>query len=321
MKRCFDFNLNAKRFFSLFIAFYIPWLILEIAISVQSGRLDAAAASGSVVLSLVLSLAMFLLIILFYVPILRKIVPAVSFNGQSFAFGGSIGKFFVINLLGVFLSIITLGIYGPWYITRIVRYLTGEVSYKQEALRFQGRGGKLFVILLVTLLVPILLLALFEVRLTGSTFGAPMRLNPFQSFMAHAFVWLIFLAFIAAYIYTVYRWYFTNLHYRDYSVHWDTTFWASMTMIWGQILLSVITLGVYFPAAYIRLYRYFCNRTRILREEEQINSLGFQGAAGRGFGLMWGQLLLTVITLGIYAPWAMAKVGKWYLANTYVEPS
>jgi hypothetical protein len=33
--------------------------------------------------------------------------------------------------------------------------------------------------------------------------------------------------------------------------------------------------------------------------------------------LKW--FLLTVITLGIYVPWAMSKVTNWFLNNTYME--
>jgi uncharacterized membrane protein YjgN (DUF898 family) len=39
---------------------------------------------------------------------------------------------------------------------------------------------------------------------------------------------------------------------------------------------------------------------------------------GRGFLLMWGQGLLSLITAGIYYPWAMARVGRWVASHTSV---
>lgn len=323
MKQEFDFNLDARRFFPLFIAFFIPWLILEVLIVAQSRRADKLFEETPVmaVVFLLLVVAMFLLIVLFYIPILRKLISAVSLDNEHFRFNGSIGKFFGLNLLGIFLTGITAGIYGPWYITRICRYLVGEISYKEERLEFTGKGGRLFVIILLTIVLPFIPLVIVQARLSQSFLSSAMTMNPFQSFMLAALLQLIFWSFFSAYLYAVYRWFFTHLRYRGHEASWDTRFWPSVAMIWIQFLLSAVTLGVYFPAAYIKVYRYFAERTKIDGETGQIGALGFQGQTGKGFGLMWGQGLLTIITVGIYTPWALSKVGKWFLSNTYYEPS
>lgn len=188
MKREFAFQLDAKKFLPLFLAFFIPWLILEVLTVVQNRRVEAMTVSTAGILALLLLIAaLILLTVLFYIPILRKLVPAVLFDNETFQFRGSIGKFFGLNLLGIF--------------------------------------------------------------------------------------------------------------------------------------LTVITLGIYLPAAYIKVYRYLVGHTEIQTEQKQEGRLGFRGRSGWGFGLLWGQILLTTVTLGVYAPWALAKVGKWFLSNTYVEPS
>jgi hypothetical protein len=321
MKQEFDFNLDAKRFFPLFIAFFVPWLILEVLIVFQSRRADTVFEETPfmAVVFLLLAAAMFLLIVLFYIPILRKLTSAISLENEPFHFNGSIGKFFGLNLLGIFLTGITAGIYGPWYITRISRYLVGEISYKEERLEFAGRGGRLFVIILLTIVLPLIPLVIVQARLSQPFLGSAMTMNPFQAFMLKALVQLIFWTFFSAYLYEVYRWFFTHLRYREYAASWDTRFWPSVVMIWIQILLCAVTLGIYIPVAYIKVYRYFAERTKI--DTENGGTFGFQGRTGKGFGLMWGQILLTIITVGIYAPWALAKVGKWFLSNTYYKPS
>ena len=323
MKQEFDFNLDARRFFPLFIVFFIPWLILEVLIVAQSRRADKLFEETPVmaVVFLLLVVAMFLLIVLFYIPILRKLISAASLDNEHFRFNGSIGKFFGLNLLGIFLTGITAGIYGPWYITRICRYLVGEILYKEERLEFTGKGGRLFVIILLTVVLPLIPLVIVQARLSQSFFGSAMTMNPFQSFMLAALIQLIFWSFFAAYLYAVYRWFFTHLRYSEHATSWDTRFWPSVAMIWIQFLLSAVTLGVYFPAAYIKVYRYFAERTKIDGENGQAGALGFQGQTGKGFGLMWGQGLLAIITVGIYTPWALSKVGKWFMSNTYYEPS
>jgi hypothetical protein len=322
VKREFDFRLDAKRFLPLFLAFFIPWLIIEVIIAVLSGRAETAnTPTTSVVALLPLVAALFLLTVLFYIPILRKLVPALYFDEAEFHFRGSIGKFFGLNLLGIFLTFITLGIYGPWYLTRITRYLVGEVSYKGQSLAFTGRGGRLALIVVLTVVVPMIPLMLVQLRQDPTVFRSLSAVNPFQAFMLQLLAQLIFWSFIAAYLYLIYRWFFTNLRYGNKYLTWTTRFWTSVSMIWVQMLLSVVTLGVYLPAACIKIYRYLVGHSEIHAEEKLEGRLGFRGQTGRGFGLLWAQMLLTAITLGIYAPWALVKVGKWFLANTYVEPS
>ena len=172
-----------------------------------------------------------------------------------------------------------------------------------------------------TIAIPMIPLVLVQTRLDPTISASPLAVNPFQAFMLQLLAQLIFWSFIAAYLYLIYRWLFTNLLYGDKSLSWNTYFWPSVSLIWVQMLLSVITLGIYLPAAYIKVYRYLAGRAEIRVERKAEAGFGFRGQTGRGFGLLWGQLLLSAITLGVYAPWALAKVGKYFLSNTYVEPS
>ena len=322
MKRGFDFQLDAKKLLPLFLAVFLPWLALEVLVTVLSGRAGATASSTTgIIVLLPLMAAAFLLTILLHIPILRKIVPALHFDAAAFHFRGSIGKFLGSNLLGIFLTCITLGIYGPWYLTRITRYLVGELTYKGQSLGFAGRGGGLLLIVALTLGVPMIPLILVRLRLDPTAFRSLSVVNPFQAFMLQLLAQLIFWSFFAAYLYLIYRWFFTNLRYGGKSLSWTTSFWPSVSMFWIQILLSILTLGVYLPAAYIRIYRYLVGHSEIRTEQKLQGRLGFRGQAGRGFGLLWAQMLLTAVTLGVYAPWALAKVGRWFLSNTYVEPS
>ena len=57
---------------------------------------------------------------------------------------GGIGEFtgiFVVNLL---LTIITIGIYRFWAITRWRRYFWSHMAFQEERFEYTGRGGKLF---------------------------------------------------------------------------------------------------------------------------------------------------------------------------------
>jgi uncharacterized membrane protein YjgN (DUF898 family) len=316
MKRSFDFNLEARKFFGLFIGFWIPYLIFQAISGSQNAQMHGGAPGREAALSIIAGIGMFLLVVLFQIPFMRRLVPATSFDGSPFDFKGSVGKYFGLNLLGAFLTVITAGIYYPWYMTRITRYLVGETSYQGAPFRFEGKGGRLFVIVLLSLVLPLGAVGAY-IGVLSMRWGdlSNAFYNP-ALILVFVLVGLILLGFLSAYVYLVYRWVFTNLRYQEHAVRWSTEFWGSMAFVWGQVLLSIITIGIYGPAAYVRVYRYFVNRTSVDKEEQRLGGLAFEGSVGKGFGLMWGQGLLSLITIGIYLPWAIARVGKWFLSNT-----
>jgi len=47
-------------------------------------------------------------------------------------------------------------------------------------------------------------------------------------------------------------------------------------------------------------------------------AMGYDGDQFSAFLFMWGQILLTVITLGLYYPWAFSKIAHRVLTQTYV---
>ena len=77
-----------------------------------------------------------------------------------------------------------------------------------------------------------------------------------------------------------------------------------------------MTVGVYWPAAALRLYKYFAERTVFERDGAELGRLSFEGGIGKGFGLFWGQSLLCIVTLGFYIPWGGAKMWRWTLENS-----
>ena len=40
-------------------------------------------------------------------------------------------------------------------------------------------------------------------------------------------------------------------------------------------------------------------RTVLTNDGVEVGRLGFEGGMGQGFGLLWGQILLSIVTLGI----------------------
>jgi uncharacterized membrane protein YjgN (DUF898 family) len=139
------------------------------------------------------------------------------------------------------------------------------------------------------------------------------------------FVFVVYFMALGVYMYHVYRWLYDNIRLDAYAVRWNARFWPTFGMFLGQALLTLVTLFVYYPVAYLRMYRYVA-KCIVVKEGEGPEApthatLEFDGPLGRGFLLMWGQGCLSLITAGIYYPWAMARVGRWVASHTSVVTS
>ncbi len=322
MVRKFDFSLQMRSFFPLFIGFYIPTAALY-AVQFVWGTRPAPVGHpfGSAGVSLACAAGVLILYFFFAIPFLRRLIPAVSLEGKPLSFRGSLWPFFGMNLLGLFLSVITLGIYAPWYVTKVARYLAAETSYDGRPWEFTGRPGRLFVILLLTLVLPIVVLTVLLAVLVVAVRGGVTPQAPAQMITQLVTFAVIFLI-MPAYTYEFYRWLFINLAVKGMRVRWQTRFWPSVGTILLQMFLTVITLSIYFPAAYVKLYAYFARRTSFDPPEQggSAYAIGFEGTPARGFGLIWGQTLLSIITVGIYLPWAGDRIGRWFASHTTVSP-
>jgi len=80
------------------------------------------------------------------------------------------------------------------------------------------------------------------------------------------------------------------------------------------LLLSMLTLGIYSPWAWVRLFRLRASHTRINDKPTT-----FTGTGGEFFVLCLVNGLLTIITLGIYWPWAACRISEWKARNTLVD--
>ena len=78
-------------------------------------------------------------------------------------------------------------------------------------------------------------------------------------------------------------------------------------------LLSMLTLGIYSPWAWVRLFKLRASHTLINGKE-----VSFTGTGSNLFIICLVNILLMIITLGIYSPWAICKISKWKARNTLV---
>lgn len=326
MKTRFELSLSGADWWKPFLPFWIVYIAYFI-VSQKADKAIEASAGGPWIPLAVTFLFLFILTAasaIFTIVMLRIALPKLKVGEASFSFRGSIGSFLGRVLLGLLLSILTLGIYLPWFIRGMASYLASETRFRGEEPRFLGKPGKLLLINILTLFLPVTLIVVLVVlafgpgaMTGGAASGAAGAGASTASMLSMLVTFAIVLLVCAPYMYFVYRWYI-DFSCDGARLCWKTDFWPSCLLILGQVLLTVVTLGIYWPAAFLKLYRYFAERTVVEREGVELGRLGFD-SQGRGFGLLWGQALLCIVTLGFYIPWAYSKVLAWLCEGTSYE--
>ncbi len=186
--------------------------------------------------------------------------------------------------------------------------------YRDQPFAFKGTGVNLFCIMTFVLLIPyIFLLGIFYFTLyvamssgsAGFAIIAPLCL------VAILLLYSLYCAF-------VYRW-MIDFSYGNSRIVLKVSIPVTMLFMFIQIVLSVLTAGLFIPIAGVMIYRYIVGNMRLVSEAGEESALGYQGRIGYDCLYVYGQALLTVITVGIYTPWLISKVGRRLVSNTYLE--
>ena len=305
MKKYFDFTLTGKMLLPIWLIFYIVLLVPYVLyFKILTGQTQSGNPNPMIFL-LFLGIMIIAFIIWFY--IVKISIENVKFNNSQINFNGKFSTFLGKVLLGLLLSIVTLSIYMAWFIRDITRFVVNNSSIDDTKFEFKGKGGTLFLILLLSVLAPTILLTL----IMGKHLIA---MN--QNFLYTLIYQGVAMIILIPYFYLIYKW-MINIKYKDYHIQWQTNFFESCGKILVEVLLIMITLGIYMPLAYLKLFKYFSERT-IAQKDNSTLQFGYELDSKNDFLFLWGQMLLTIITLGIYYPWAYSKIGKRVLSKTYV---
>lgn len=197
--------------------------------------------------------------------------------------GRWVDVFLNLLLIGI-LSTITLGLYAPWGYARWKRMVVSNTYFDNRPLQFDGSGGQAFVEFLIIGALSLITLGLYAIL--GF---AGVRLLRWET--AHTI------------LPTGQR-----LEYRGGAI--DLFFENFML-----VLLSSLTLGIYFFWGYTRLRRHIITNTALDGEPLQFTGTGVQYLV---VALL--NAVLTAITLGFYAILGFAAVRqlRWDTDSTRV---
>lgn len=315
----FKSELNGGELFKKIIVFLIAVIVSYIAfIAVYIMTIESVSIIG-----VISTIALYLLLLASAIALgyqfIANLIPAVSLGEKKFEFNGTLGDYMIIHLKGLFLSIVTLGIYGPWYQRNITSYLADSVSHDGKNLAFNGTGGKLLKYTFLGLFLPGVIIAIIVtpmfIKLDSGMDEISMVLLAIGAF----FIYFVGIFATSAIYYTLFYKWLVDFNFGDEEISLDINLGRAIGYMLGQFGLALITWGLYMFAAEVTIFRYFTNRVKLTDPKTgAVRRMRFNGDTGTGFGLIFVQFLLTTLTVGIYGPWAYANIYNWFISNVEI---
>ncbi|MCR4316486.1 MAG: YjgN family protein [Planctomycetes bacterium] len=211
-----------------------------------------------------------------------------------FSFSGSGGGLFAELIVGWLLTIVTFGIYLPWFMCKLNNWVCSNLVLKSREgkairVRFDGSGGELFGTFIVGALLTCVTFGIYY-------FWFSMKLTKFFTDNTHA--------------------------ETDDGEEYDLKFTGTGAEFFGRMILGTIlcavTLYIYFPWFICDLTKFYYEHLAIEKEGEAYASFEFDGTGGELFVTYLVGALLTMVTFGLYAPWFHCKMMEYFLGNTAV---
>jgi len=218
MRSYFNFTLKGIQFLPVWIGFFFFFLI---PVQLMLGALNeliaivvpADGASKDFFLYLIIVLLTSFIFIFF---IAKLVIGSIEYNGIKIKCDYNILKYLGVVVSGLFLSIITFGIYIPWFIRNIIRFIVDGTSYNSNSFSFKGEGGRLFVIMTQTIFGSFLILGiiLFSILDTRIDIMSPNFILIYE---------VVVITILVSILYLTFNW-MVNIQYKELMIRLDTGF-------------------------------------------------------------------------------------------------
>ena len=242
----------------------------------------------------------------------RATAGGVSLSGERADIDYPPRRYATLCVKGILLSTVTLGVYAPWFIRDLMRYFAEGTSLRLQPMEFRGSASFLFSYAVLLGVAPAFVIcSVMPAVLLRARLGAE------GMYVLAGVLWLVLLALLCVYRAVALKWYM-HLAWGHRRIVSQVCGWRGGRFLLGQALLTVVTLGLYYPMALLRVWRYYADRLVLGREEIE-GRFGFLVRPWSNYRFVLGQLLLSVVTLGLYYPWAYVRVASLLIGRTYVE--
>lgn len=313
MKIFFNVNLKGKDWWK-------PVLLFAYSYAIFVGFDSLGSFIPVLKLSFALSSMSFLLYFIILIPIFYTILFKIfcthtSLKDKNVSFTGSKSELLKKYVKGTLLSIITLGIYWPWFYKNVVQYFMRHTFYEDKNATFNAKPKKLLLYYVLFVILPLILFIAALVAIILVVGEENLNVVFPTTIVTFIFVFFLMMFFMAF----TYKWLldfsFNNKNYTS-----SIKIIPTSLFILGQLFLVIITLGIYTPFANLKIYRYLLSKIQDT-EKPELACFGYDGGIARTGWFCWGQILLAIITVGIYTPWASAKIISKVLNQVWVDAS
>lgn len=205
-------------------------------------------------------------------------------------FTGTGGELFVAYLVGMLLTIITFGIYTPWFICKMIKFFSENTQAvapdgTRYRLGFDGTGGELFVTYLI-----------------GAILSA-----------------ITFYIYVPWFLCKLVKWANSNTRILENeqpvgSMDFEGTGGELFVTYLVGVLLTMLTAGIYMPWFSVKMTKFFAEGTRVTYQGRMFQGQ-FHGTGGELFVIMLLHGFLTAITFYIYLPWFLVKQWEFDINN------
>lgn len=310
MNEQFSANLEGSALFKKIIAFLLAYVVCLISAMYMAAEYVMTGYFISILLAMVSGLFL-------EFKVMEYVINSVALGDKRFSFMGSFGTFVGMVVKGSLLSCITFGIYFPWFLRNIIAFFTDNTEFPEKNISFESTGGKLLKYMFLSFIIPLIILIV--ILALAFNMGNPEALGETSNMVGFMVVYMAGVVVIASLmLFFLYRWYI-NFIFGNETVKFAATFGETVLFFVVQYILTFITLGIYAFAFEVKLIKFLTEKTEVVDMTTGTERFPvFSGGIGEGFLLFLGQGLLSLITLGIYAPWAIAKVGNWVINNIEV---
>jgi uncharacterized membrane protein YjgN (DUF898 family) len=210
-----------------------------------------------------------------------------SYRGLRFSFDARYGEALKLYLLHGFLTGITLGLYFPAFLRHQKAFVARHLRFGNLRCEFDAGVAAFYrglaLPLVLWLLIPVAFIVM-SVMIAAMGKGAAMLMVILVPLLFFAFVLLANLV-LAPYVRVV----GTNLLWNHLSLG-DTRFRSTQTigsylkLVLGNWLLTMLTLGFYWPIAQIKVARYRAAHLTVLAPGALTDAIAAQGEAPAAFG-------------------------------------
>ena len=323
MKRFFSLNLRGRDFVWPVLGLWlVTWAVTVGAMAIVGAPADSMTVVNGEFFVGLLVWVIAQVVLLFGTAmcsliVVKRTLVGMEFDGAPFECAYDTRRYASIALGGAVLSVLAFGLYLPWYLVRLVRFWGEGVSHKFHLVSFRGKPMRLFAISVLTAVAPTVVLTIVATTLGGGAMVGAIDMMSFAPLLALA-VAVVELFFVSLYAVLLYGW-TINLTYGDkiVALRWSTL--SAVGFVMGQIFLTLLTCGLYAPMAELRTMRYVAERCVVMSPDGEEKSMGLRLRSWSDWAWLWGQVLLLVITLGLYLPWYYAKVMNRFGGRLYVE--